>query len=252
MIKGLFHKKTKANGTDEESKLFGSLSRFHDEDIRFVIVPRAEMKSLDIATSVKEASEFMASHRLSSVVVYRDRLDRVAGVLTAKSLLRALTNGRGNTIAPYLDSFIPVPSSMKRVDAFYTMLNHRASLAVVFDEHGGVDGCVTLRGLIDSLTQSLTLNPDADAIGRIEEQEDGTFVVDGRLPLEVAVGRCGLAVKEQEREDVDSVGGLAALMAGRIPARGEVIDYNDGWRFEVTKADRRRVHQVRLVPPQKN
>lgn len=243
--------KSKASKKDKKD-ILSSLANFSDKDVRLVIIPRADMKYLDISTSVTKASQFMAEHQLDSVVVCRGSLDQATGILTAKSLLKAINRGNGTnshrSISPFLDKIIPIPVSMRRVDAFYEMARREAALAVVCDEHGGVDGCVTLRGLIDSLTQSLAKAHQADDAQDLVQQEDGSFIVDSRLHLEVLEEQCGLLFKKEKREGIDSVGGLVVSLAGHIPARGEVIRHSSGWHFEVTKVDARRVHQLRLVP----
>jgi CBS domain containing-hemolysin-like protein len=125
----------------------------------------------------------------------------------------------------------------------------RIHMALVIDEFGGTDGVVTLEDLIEAVVGDIADEHDEAARAQVVARAGGIYEADGRAPLEdlEAVLGGGLAPEDLD-EDIDTVGGLVSALAGRVPQRGEVISHPQGFDFEITDADPRRVKRVRVRP----
>jgi CBS domain containing-hemolysin-like protein len=138
---------------------------------------------------------------------------------------------------------------MRAADLLLRMQARHIHLAMVIDEFGGVDGLVTLENVIEAVVGQIDDEHDVAEAARITPRADAVFEVDGRAELgevEAAIGR-PLPNPDPE-EEIDTVAGLVAAIAGRMPQRGEVIALGDDLEAEITDADPRRIKRMRLRP----
>ena len=115
------------------------------------------------------------------------------------------------------------------------------------DEYGGIDGLVTIEDLVETIIGDIADEHDEVRGPMVTERPDGSLDLDARLPVEEFEARLGPVLTEDEREaDIDTVGGLVFTLAGRVPARGEVISHPSGFEFRVLEADARRLKRLRI------
>ena len=140
------------------------------------------------------------------------------------------------------------------LDLLLQMRQARMHLALVVDEYGGIDGLVTIEDLVEKIVGDISDEHDEVQGPMVTERGDGSLDLDARLPVEDFEARLGPVLSEDEREaDIDTVGGLVFTLAGRVPARGEVIGHPSGFEFRILDADARRIRRVRVrrtVAPQ--
>ena len=123
-------------------------------------------------------------------------------------------------------------------------------LALVVDEYGGIDGLVTIEDLVETITGDISDEHDEVAGPMVTERPDGSLDINARMPVEDFEKRVGVVLSEDERDaDIDTVGGLVFTLAGRVPARGEVISHASGIEFRVLDADARRIRRLRVRRP---
>jgi len=142
-----------------------------------------------------------------------------------------------------------VPASMRAADLLLRMQARHMHLAMVIDEFGGVDGLVSMEDIIERVVGEIDDEHDVAEAAHVVVRPDGAFDVDARTELaevEIAVGR-PLPPPDPE-EEIDTIAGLVAAVAGRVPQRGEVIALTDDFEAEVTDADPRRIKRLRLRP----
>jgi magnesium and cobalt transporter len=145
-----------------------------------------------------------------------------------------------------------VAPQMPVLDLLLQMRQARMHLALVVDEYGGIDGLVTIEDLVETIVGDISDEHDEVQVPMVTERGDGTLDVDGRLPVEAFEARMGEVLTPAEREaDIDTIGGLVFTLAGRVPARGEVIGHPSGVEFRVLDADARRIRRLRVrrAPP---
>ncbi len=128
------------------------------------------------------------------------------------------------------------------------MRAERVHLAIVVDEFGGTEGLVTIEDVVEEIVGEIEDEHDEEMPGMLIPLEDGIWDADARAELEEVAETIDarLAVVE---EDVDTLGGLALILAGHVPQQGEIVQHPSGWRLEITESDTRRVNRLRLHAP---
>lgn len=141
-----------------------------------------------------------------------------------------------------------VPPSMPALDLLVKMQASRTHMALVIDEYGGTDGLVSIEDVVEMIVGDIEDEHDYEEEPRVEQIADKEFLVDARADPAVVSNRTGIDVTTMaESDDVDTIGGLIASAAGRVPARGEIIRVADrGLEFEIVDADPRRITRVRI------
>jgi CBS domain containing-hemolysin-like protein len=128
------------------------------------------------------------------------------------------------------------------------MRQKRVHLAVVLDEYFGTEGLVTIEDLIEEIVGDIEDEHDDAPEALLVPIDGGAWDADARAELEDVAQLIDARLAEADG-DVDTLGGLAALLAGHVPQIGECVDHPSGWRFEITEADERRINRLRLHPP---
>jgi CBS domain containing-hemolysin-like protein len=119
-------------------------------------------------------------------------------------------------------------------------------MALVVDEFGGIDGLVTIGDIIEAIIGEIDDEYDKNNHPKILEHSDGSVIADGRVDIEEFEERFGSLFTEEEHEDADTLGGLVFTLAGRVPARGEVLLHDTGIEFEILDADPRRIQRLKI------
>ncbi len=139
---------------------------------------------------------------------------------------------------------------MPVLDMLLQMRMQRMHLALVVDEYGGIDGLVTIEDLVETITGDIADEHDDVEAPMFTERPDGALDLNARLSIEAFEEKVGPVLTEDERDaDIDTVGGLVFTLAGRVPARGEVISHPSGMEFRVLDADARRLRRLRVRRP---
>jgi magnesium and cobalt transporter len=142
-----------------------------------------------------------------------------------------------------------VPPAMPGLDLLLKMQSTRIHLALVIDEYGGTDGLVSIEDLVEEIVGEIEDEHDVAQAPTVARRVDGTIDVNGRTPIELLEQEIGRVLSEDERREIDTVGGLIFSLLGRIPERGEVVRHPSGVEFEVLDVDPRRIRRLRVRPP---
>jgi CBS domain containing-hemolysin-like protein len=119
-------------------------------------------------------------------------------------------------------------------------------MALVVDEFGGVDGLITIEDLVEEIVGEIADEHHKDDEPAVHRLADGSLDADARVPVEALEEHVGAMLSEDERDEIDTLGGLVVSLAGRVPIRGELIRHPSGLEFEVLEADPRRIRRVRV------
>ena len=123
-------------------------------------------------------------------------------------------------------------------------------MALVVDEFGGIDGLATIEDLVEEIVGEIQDEHDEDHGAGFIEIRPGLFDVNARTNIPEFEARIGeFLVSEEREEDIDTLGGLVFFLAGRVPAKGEVITHSSGVEFEILDADPRRIRRMRVTTP---
>jgi magnesium and cobalt transporter len=247
---GLEVQSSQANTTLVPTPGMINLRRMRVED---VAVPKVDIVALSSDLSREEVVNAIRESGLSRLPVFEGTVDTPIGCLHTKD--RAVKNGcngahDGFDLQAMLRPLLFVPPSMPIGVLLTKMQTARRHMALVIDEYGGVDGLVTIEALI------------AQVVGEIEDEHDqaeatlwiedapGCFNALAKTPLdefEAEIGRSLSNDEDIDAEEIDTLGGLVFMLAGRVPARGEVVVHPDGTEFEVIDADPRRIKRLRVL-----
>ena len=233
-----------------ERQMVRNLLHFGERDAGDVGVPRADIVAVADDTSFAHLVQLLAEAGHSRLPVYRGDLDHIIGMVHIKDVFAILATGAEHppTIAGLIRQPLYVPMARGTLDLLADMRSSRVHLAVVLDEYSGTEGLVTIEDLIEEIVGEIEDEHDDAPSQLLIPLDGGAWEADARVELEDVATTVDPRLAETE-SDVDTLGGLAALLAGQVPAVGTCLDHPSGWRLEVTDADERRINRLRLHPP---
>ncbi|RSU50336.1 hemolysin family protein [Sphingomonas sp. S-NIH.Pt15_0812] len=233
-----------------ERQMVRNLLHFGERDAGDVGVPRADIVAVEERTSFAHLVQIFAEAGHSRLPVYREKLDTIIGMVHIKDVFAILARGgpQPATIAALIREPLYVPMSRGALDVLADMRSKRVHLAIVLDEYSGTEGLVTIEDLVEEIVGEIEDEHDEAPQALLIPLDNGGWDADARAELEDAAEAIDERLGEAD-SDVDTLGGLAAVLAGHVPAIGECIVHPSGWTFEVIDADERRIHRLRLHPP---
>lgn len=234
-----------------ERALLTNILKLRGRTVSDVMVPRADIVAVDIDTPLHDLIQKIAEEGHSRLPVYRETLDDVVGVIHIKDVMtimarQAIGDAADADLKGIVRDVKIVAPSMRVIDLLLQMRQSRRHLALVVDEFGGIDGLVTIEDLVEEIVGEIEDEHDEDAAPRLVERPDGSLIADARLPIEDFEQRVGPVLTDEEREDIDTLGGLVVSLAGRVPGRGELLTHPSGLEFEIVDADSRRLKRLRV------
>jgi magnesium and cobalt transporter len=239
--------------SDTERAMLVNLLEFGELRADDVMVPRADIVALEEQTPLADVVELVRREGHSRLPVYRETLDDVIGMIHVRDLLGLWgVEPPGPPLSSLVRQVLFVPPSMPVVDLLIKMRTSRIHMALVVDEYGGIDGLATIEDLVEPIVGEIWDEHDAEEPTSLVERPGGILEASGRATVEELEERTGIDLLPADREeDIDTLGGLVVDLAGRVPARGELIRHDSGLEFEVVDADPRRIKRLRIrgAPP---
>ncbi|GGC93139.1 hemolysin family protein [Chelatococcus reniformis] len=268
----LAHSAPTAEFTAKERTLLRNVLSLHERRVYDAMVPRADIIAVHEQAGLGEVLNVFRTAGHSRLPVYGETLDDPRGMVHIRDFLDFLAGraeagpirrtGRPAKYLPTLagiDLSLPlsdanilrpvlfVPPSMPALDLLVRMQASRTHMALVIDEYGGTDGLVSMEDVVELIVGDIEDEHDLEQGPMIAQSEDGSFVANARADLEEVSRALGVELATEETADeIDTVGGLIVLLAGRVPTRGELIPGRDNIEFEVLDADPRRLKRVRI------
>jgi magnesium and cobalt transporter len=231
----------------QERALIANVLRLRGQTADDVMVPRADIVAMRLDATLDEAIALIASDGHSRLPVYGEQLDDLVGMIHVKDLFAYVGKPEAFKLELILRRPLLVAAQIPVLDLLLQMRQARMHLALVVDEYGGIDGLVTIEDLIEEIIGDISDEHDEVERPMVTERPDGTLEIDARLTVGAFEARLGPILTDEEREaDIDTVGGLVSTLAGRVPARGEVIGHPSGVEFRVLEADARRIRRLRV------
>lgn len=230
----------------DERTLISNILALRDMRAVDVMIPRADIIALEISTTADELMALLAEKQYSRFPVYRESLDDVVGTIHIKDILIALAQKIPLEVEKLVRDVPIVSPAMHVLDLLLEMKETRRQMALVVDEFGGIDGLVTVGDIMGAIVGEMEDEHEVDDQPQITQTADGTVLADGRVDVDTFESSYGSFLTEEERDEIDTLGGLVFAIAGRVPARGEIVSHDSGLVFEVLDADPRRVHRLRI------
>ena len=227
-----------------EERLLSGAAGFGDRDATAAMIPRTEIVAVpeDASPTDVEGQAVASGH--TRFPIYRGDLDDILGFVHVKDLLRGDPADREKPIPRWMiRPMLVVPESLNLHPLLIMMRRERRHLALVVDEHGGTAGIVTLEDLLEELVGEIRDEYDFTELS-VEPLGNGRYLVPGSLRIDEASDRLDVRLPEGEYE---TIAGFLMDRLGRIPRRGDVVEY-EKWRLKVLNMHRRRVVQVLVEP----
>ena len=236
----------KTSFDSHEGTLLQNFLGLRDTTAADVMVPRADIVSVALADGFDNIIQQMSDANHSRVPVYRDTLDDVAGIIHIKDLFANLRNDQTPEVESLLRPALFISPTIRLLDLLHEMRLRRRHLALVVDEFGGVDGLITIEDLVEEIVGEIEDEHDTTAQLRFDQKSDGTAIVDARFEVETLEAITGPLLNDDERDEIDTLGGLVFSLAGRVPGHGEVVRHRAGVQFEILEGDPRRITLLKL------
>jgi len=238
----------------EERALLGNVLRLRGITAYDVMVPRADIMAIPESHSLAETIALIQTEGHSRYPVYRDGLDDIIGMVHIKDVFAAIgKDEKAFVLAEILRRPLFVVPSIPVLDLLLQMRQARVHMALVVDEYGGIDGLITIEDLVETIVGDISDEHDEIQAQQITERPDGALDLDARTPIAAFEEKLGNVLTDEERAaDIDTVGGLVFTLAGRVPAKGELVSHPSGLEFRILDADPRRIRRLRVRRPGAN
>lgn len=235
------------SGLLEESErlLINRVFDFAEAEVREAMVPRMNIVALPVSAKLEEAEKLFCETGYSRLPVYSERLDNIVGVLFMKDLMQCLRRPSEEfALEEHLHPPMFIPATARLGGVLAQMQAAQTHLAFVIDEHGGIEGLLTLEDLLEEIVGEINDEYDEEVRAQVIK-ENGAYIVDGMLAVRDANRRFNLRLPEAA--GYTTLAGFMLAQAGRLLRPGEAVEY-DGARFTVERMERRRIRRIRFTP----
>jgi CBS domain containing-hemolysin-like protein len=229
-----------------EQALISNVLNLRDTTVIDVMIPRADIAAIEVGADQDSLMELLSERQFSRIPVYKDSLDEILGTVHIKDILSLMASKKELNLKSMVRPVPIVSPSLPVLDLLLKMQSDKKHMVMVVDEYGGIDGLVTIGDVIEAIVGEFDDEFDVDDDPQMTQSADGTIIADSRVSIKEFEEQHGEILSEEEREEVDTLGGLVFYTASRIPARGEVIKHESGMVFEIMDADQRRVTALRI------
>lgn len=251
---------TPSDSSDDAAPLAGygpqpearGLMNLRKKRVEDVMIPKADIVAVPVTINRADLVQVFRESGLTRLPVFDGTLDTPIGFVNLKdfALIHGF-NGRSKSfdLRDLTRDLLFVPPSMPLGVLLQKMQTDRTHMALVIDEYGGTDGLLTIEDLLEQVVGDIEDEHDTDADALWTLEKPGVYMVESKTSLEEFEAEIGMPLTEHDEideEEIDTLGGLVFMLAGHVPARGEVIQHPEGPEFEVVDADPRRIKRMRV------
>ena len=228
---------------EEERRLINKVFEFSETTVKEAMIPRTEIVAVPATCSLEQIAAAFRQHGYSRMPVYRGSLDDMAGIVHVKDVMTSLLRPKSFRLERIMQKPVYVVDTARLEDVLRQMQREKFHFGFVVDEHGGVEGIITLEDLLEEIVGEISDEHDEEVSDQIHEQSDGSYVLDGGLAVRDLNRR--LDVNLPVSEGYTTVAGFLLSQAGELLSEGDTVPFN-GHVFRIEKAAKRRILQVRM------
>ena len=227
----------------DEKRMIHDILDLGDMTVHEIIQPRVDMILVEDTETVRQAVDRMRGTGYSRLPVFHEDIDRIVGIVHYKDLVGPLMDGKENEpVADYAYEALFVPETKDLFPLLSEMQTNRQQMAIVVDEYGGTDGLITVEDIVEEIVGEIIDESDIEN-KFITPLSDGTWLVDGRFPVEDAL-KLGWPVTESD--DYETMAGWLMGMIDFVPQVGDEFEFG-GYRFKIQAMRRRRISNIRVT-----
>lgn len=231
-------------GADQQ-KLINRVFDFRETEVREALIPRTAVSALPLSATLEETKNIFRTTGYSRLPVYRERLDEVVGIVIRRDIEPFLEDPNLQfALQTLMHPPVFIPDSARLGSVLKQMQASRTHLACVVDEHGGLEGIITLEDLLEEIVGEIDDEFDEEVRAQIVTEGD-SYVLSGRLVVRDA--NRVLRLQLPEHEGFNTIAGFLMAQAGRLLNEGDAVNYN-GSKFVVERLEGRRIRRVRFIP----
>ncbi len=228
---------------EAEREIVEGAFELSETEVRELMTPRPMIAWLDVEDALQASYAEIARHPHSYYPICRVGLDEVLGMLSTSDLVAHLAAGTEPDLVALARPALFVPESLPAFRALEQLKQVGPHVALVVDEHGSVEGLLTPTDVLEALVGDLARMERGTPAGPVR-REDGSWLLEGLMSLDDVAELFMLpATSEEERPEVQTLGGLAMVRLGRVPSAGDRFSWR-GLQFEVLDMDGRRVDKL--------
>tara|TARA_B100000686_G_scaffold330165_1_gene392125 strand:+ start:514 stop:1362 length:849 start_codon:yes stop_codon:yes gene_type:complete len=237
---------------DGTKNIFKNVINISDKCIEDVMIPRADIDAVSAEITFSELISYIDKTKHSRMPVYENNLDKVVGMIHIRDLFKKMSENvkvtkKGKVTKKIMRNILFSSPSMKILDLLLKMRSEQIHMSIVVDEFGGTNGLVTIEDLVEEIVGEIKDEHDFEEMEEVKKVSKKTFEVSARVTIEDFERKIGISFKDDqgdEIDEIDTLGGLVFYLLGRIPERGEVINYKSGLEFTILDADTRKIKRI--------
>ena len=233
---------------DGAKKIFKNVINLSDKCIEDIMIPRADIDSMPVGTTYSELVSFIDKTKHSRIPIFDENLDKIIGMIHIRDLFEKTHNNSSQKkikISKKIIRKILFSSpTMKILDLLLKMRSEQIHMSIVVDEFGGTDGLVTIEDLVEEIVGEIKDEHDFEDIEEIKKISKKNYEILARTSIEEFEKRLNINLKIGKKEEIDTIGGFIFFLLGRIPGRGEVVNFNKILEFTILEADTRRIKKI--------
>ena len=231
---------------NNEKSLIKNILNLNDKSVEDVMVPRAEIISIEKNQTKKEILSIIENETHSRMPIYDNNLDNILGFFHIKDLLKNIYNDKFDLQSLMRDILYVAPKS-PILDLLKRMRLSRIHMGLVVDEFGGVDGLVTIEDLVEEIVGEIEDEHDAeDNEELIKKINDTTIIVDASFKIEELEKYFDIDINLKNEDEIDTVGGMLFYIANKVPKNNQIYKYENNLQFTVIKASARRIESLEI------
>ena len=228
---------------EEEQKLIDQVFEFSETTVKEAMIPRTEIVAVSDSCTLEQMAEAFRKHGFSRLPIYRESLDDMVGIVHVKDALTAILTPEKFSVSDIIQKPNYVVDTARLEDVLRQMQQEKFHFGFVVDEHGGIEGIITLEDLLEEIVGDISDEHDEEVNEQIHEQPDGSYILEGGLAVRDLNKRLELNLPISE--GYTTVAGFLMSEAGQILNEGDVVPFN-GHTFRIEKAEKRRILTVRM------
>ena len=232
-----------------EEKIISNVFQLPEKLINDIMIPRTDIISVDTNVNINKLVQIIGRTSHSRYPVFDKSRDNIVGMVHIKDVISCWKNKKIRNIKKLVRQILFTPDSINILDLLLKMRTSHIHMAIIVDEHGGVDGLVTIEDLVEEIVGEIKDEHEAQKENKNNIKglikDDGSIKISARMLIEDFEKKYGNIFSDKEDiSDIDTMGGLVFHIFGRIPLKGEVIKHSNVCEFEILDADSRRIRTI--------
>ena len=232
-----------------EEKIISNVFELPEKLVNDIMIPRTDIISVDSTLDISKLVKIIGRTSHSRYPAFEKNRDNIIGMIHIKDVISCWENKKITNIKKLIREILFAPHSMNVLDLLLKMRTSHIHMAIIVDEHGGVDGLVTIEDLVEEIVGEIKDEHEAQKEKKTNTKEfvkdDGSIKISSRMLIEEFEKKYGNIFSDKEDiTDIDTMGGLVFHIFGRVPLKGEIIKHVSGCEFEILDADSRRIRTI--------